>query len=63
MPWPLPIPQLVLAGIVALLPLVMVVRRPAPAPRLVAEVFAVTLLVSAVVWANWVLLWLLEQRG
>jgi len=61
MPWPLPIPQLVLAGIVALLPLVMVVRR--PAPRLVAEVFAVTLLVSAVVWANWVLLWLLEQRG
>jgi hypothetical protein len=59
MPWPLPIPQLVLAGIVALLPLVMVVRR--PAPRLVAEVFAVTLLVSAVVWASRILLGLLEQ--
>jgi len=63
MSWPRPIPQLVLAGIVALLPLVTLVRRPTPAPRLVAEVFAVTLLVSAVVWANWVLLWLLEQRG
>jgi hypothetical protein len=61
MPWPLPIPQLVLAGIVALLPLVMVVRR--PAPRLVAEVFAVTLLVSAVVWASRILLGLLEQYG
>jgi hypothetical protein len=59
MPWPLPIPQLVLAGIVALLPLVMVVRR--PAPRLVAEVFAVTLLDSAVVWASRILLGLLEQ--
>jgi hypothetical protein len=61
MPWPLPIPQLVLAGIVALLPLVMVVRR--PAPRLVAEVFAVTLLVSAVVWASRILLGLLKQYG
>jgi hypothetical protein len=61
MPWPLPIPQLVLAGIVALLPLVMVVRR--PAPRLVAEVFAVTLLDSAVVWASRILLGLLEQYG
>jgi len=56
---------LLLAGVVALLPLAALVRRPTSAPRLVVEAFAVTLAVIAAAWAGWlawVALWFLEQR-
>jgi len=56
------VPLLVFAGVVALLPLAAVVRRPTSAPRLVVEVFVVTVAVIVAVWAGWVLLWLIEQR-
>jgi hypothetical protein len=39
MSWTLPTPLLLFAGVVALLPLVAVVRRPTPAPRLMAEAY------------------------
>jgi hypothetical protein len=38
------------------------VRRPTSALRLVVEAFARTGAVIAAVWAEWALLWLLEQR-
>jgi hypothetical protein len=59
----LPIPLLLFAGAIALLPLAALVRRPTSAPRLVVEAFAVTLMVVVTVWAGWVLLWLLEGCG
>jgi hypothetical protein len=63
MSWLLPLPLLLLfAGIVALLPLTEIVRRPTSAQRLVVEVFVVTLAVITAVWAAWVLLWLIEQH-
>jgi hypothetical protein len=62
MSWSLPVPLLLFAGGVALLPLTALVRRPTSAPRLVVEAFAVALAVIAVVWAGWILLWLLEHR-
>jgi H+/gluconate symporter-like permease len=46
MNWVLPTPLLLFAGVVALMPLAALVRRPTSAPRLVAEVA----------------LWLIEQR-
>jgi hypothetical protein len=61
MSWILPIPLLVFAGAVALVPLAAVVRGPTP-PRLVVEASAVTLAVITVVWAAWLLLWLIEHR-
>jgi hypothetical protein len=60
--WILPVPLLLFASAVALLPLASLVRRPTSAPRLIVEVFAVTVAVMAAVWAGWVLLWLLEHR-
>ena len=62
MSWFLPTPLLLFAGIVALLPLAALVRRPTSAPRLVAEAFVSALAVIALVWLAWVALWLIEQR-
>jgi hypothetical protein len=62
MRWILPLPLLIFAGVIALLPLVALVRRPTSTPRLVVEAIAVTLAVIAAVWAGWVALWLIEQR-
>jgi hypothetical protein len=62
MSWTLPTPLLLFSGVVALLPLAMVVRRPTSARRLIVEAFAVTLGVIAAVWAGWVALWLIEHR-
>jgi hypothetical protein len=54
--------MLLFAGVVALVPLAALVRRPMSAPRLVAEAFTATLAVITAVWLAWVALWLLEQR-
>jgi hypothetical protein len=62
MNWIPPTPLLLFAGAVALLPLATVLRRPTSSPRLMVEVFAVTLAVIAAVWAGWLALWLLKQR-
>jgi hypothetical protein len=62
MSWILPVPLLAFAGVVALLPLAAVVRRATSVPRLIVEAFPVTVVVIALVWAGWLLLWLLEQR-
>ena len=62
MSWILPTPLLLFAGVVALLPLAALVRRPTSAPRLVAEAFVTALAVIALVWLAWVALWLIEQR-
>jgi hypothetical protein len=48
-------------GVVALLPLAAIVRRPTSAPRLVAEAFVTALAVIAFVWLAWVARWLIEQ--
>jgi hypothetical protein len=60
--WTLPLPLLLFAGVVALLPLMALVRRPTSAPRLVMEVFVTALAVIAAVWGGWLALWLIEQR-
>jgi hypothetical protein len=62
MSWLLPPPLLLFAGVVALLPLASLVRRPTSARRLLVEAFAITLAVIAAVLGGWLLLWLLEQR-
>jgi hypothetical protein len=62
MSWGRPSPLLLFAGVVALLPLAALVRRPTSAPRLLVETFAVTLAVMALVWLGWVILWLIEPR-
>jgi hypothetical protein len=62
MSWVRPMPPLLFAGALALLPLAALVRRPTSVPRLVGEAFAVTVAVIANVWLAWVALWLLEQR-
>jgi hypothetical protein len=56
------VPLFIFAGVVALVPLVPLVRRPTSAPRLDMEAFAVTLLVIALIWLGWVTLWLIEHR-
>jgi hypothetical protein len=48
--WVLPVPMLLFAGAVALLPLASLVRRPTAARRLVVEAVAVTLALIAAVW-------------
>jgi hypothetical protein len=53
MSWILPVPLLLLAGVVALWPLAVLVRRPTSAPRLVAEAFVTALAVIALVWLAW----------
>jgi hypothetical protein len=60
--WILPVPLLLLAGAVALLPLAALVRRPTSVPRLMAEAFVTALVVIALVCLARVALWLLEQR-
>jgi hypothetical protein len=62
MSWLLPTPLLLFAGVVALLPLAPLVRRPSSAPRLVAEAFVTTLAVIALVWLAWGAFWLIEQH-
>jgi hypothetical protein len=62
MSWLLPTPLLLFAGVVALLPLAALVRRPRSAPRLVAEVSIPALAVIALVWLVSVALWLIEHR-
>ena len=62
MSWILPVPLLLFAGVVALLPLAALVRRSTSVPRLMAEVFTTALAVIAAVWMGWVLLWPIEQR-
>jgi hypothetical protein len=62
MSWTLPLPLLLFASVVALLPVASLVRRPTSALRLIVEAFAVTLGVIAAVWAGWVALWLIEHR-
>jgi len=54
--------MLLFAGVMALLPLAALGRRPTSAPRLVAEVFITALAVIGLVWLAWVALWLIEQR-
>ena len=63
MSWTLPTPLLRFAGVVALLPLASLVRRPTSTPRLIAESFFSALAVIAFVWLAWAALWFLEQRG
>ena len=60
--WLLPTPLLIVAGVVAVVPLAFLLRRPVSLPRLIVEAFAVTLAVIALVWLGWVTLWLLEHR-
>jgi hypothetical protein len=48
MTWTLPLPLLLFAGVVALVPLIALVRRPTSVPRLIVEVFTGTLAVIAV---------------
>jgi hypothetical protein len=62
MSWTLPLPLVLFAGAIALLPLAAIVRRSTSASRLVAEAFVTALAVIALVWLAWVALWLIEQR-
>jgi hypothetical protein len=50
MSWTLPLPLLLFAAAVALLPLATVVRRPTSAPRLMAEAFITALAVIGTFW-------------
>jgi hypothetical protein len=54
--------MLLFAGVVALLPLATVERRPTSSPRLVAEAFITALAVIALVWLASMALGLIEQR-
>jgi hypothetical protein len=56
MSWTLPVPLLLFAGTMALLPLAALVRWPTSAPRLVAEAFVTALADIALVWLAWVAL-------
>jgi len=60
--WILLTSLLLFAGVVALLPLAALVRRPTSPPRLVAEAFVTALAVIALVLLVWVAFWLIEQR-
>jgi hypothetical protein len=62
MNWLLSTPLLLLAGVVALLPLAALMRRPTSPPRPVVETFVTALADIALIWLAWVALWLLEQR-
>jgi hypothetical protein len=62
MPWLLPDPLLLIAGVASLLLLPSLIRRPVSTPRLAAETFGATLGVIALFWLGWVALWLVEQR-
>ena len=60
--WSLPV-ALLIAGVVALLPLARLLRRPVSGPRLFVEIFVTALAVIAAVWLRWVAPWLIEQRS
>ncbi len=62
MTWTLPLPLLLFVGAVAFVAAWPRLRRPVSVPRLMAEVFAITLAVIAAFWLGWVILWLIEQR-
>ena len=62
MSWVLPVTLLLFAGVVALLPLARLLRRPVSGPRLLVEAFVTALAVVAVVWLAWIALWLVEHR-
>jgi hypothetical protein len=62
MSWLLPVALVPFAGAVALLPLVVLVRRPTSAPRLFSKGFFTVLAISTLVWLGWVALRLIEQR-
>ena len=62
MSWVLPTPLLLFAGVVALLPLTRLLRRPVSGPRLMAEAFVTALAVIGAFWLGWIALWLVEQR-
>ena len=62
MSWLLPPPLILFAGVVALWPLTLVLRRPTSAPRLLLEAFVTTAAIIALFWLAWVAYWLLEQR-
>ena len=49
-------PLVLIAGVVACLPLSALARRSVSLPRLVVEAFAVTVAVTGAVWAGWLLL-------
>ena len=52
MSWTLPTPLLLFAGVVALLPLVAIMRRSTSAPSLVAEALVTALAVIALDWPH-----------
>ena len=58
----LPPPLLLFAGVAALVPRVVLVRRSTLASQLVAGAFVMAGAVIAAVWAGWVLRWRVEQR-
>ena len=60
MSWILPTPLLLFVGVVAFVVAWPRVRRPPTLLRLMAETFAITLLVSATFWLGWVVLWMVE---
>jgi hypothetical protein len=60
--WLLPTPMLLFAGVVALIFVPVLSRRPVSQARLAVEAFACAHLSVAVVWAAWIILWLIEQR-
>ena len=70
MSWLLPTPLLIVAGVLALVPLTFLLRgdgkatpsRPVSLSRLIAEAFAVTLAVIGAFWLAWAALWVVEQR-
>jgi hypothetical protein len=62
MSWTLPTPLLLFAGVVALLPLVAIMRRSTSAPSLVAEALITALAVIALDWPASVAFWLVKQR-
>jgi hypothetical protein len=62
MNWTLPLLLLLFAGVVALVPLAAIVRRPTSAPHLLAEAAITTPTVIGAFWIAWVALWLIEQR-
>jgi hypothetical protein len=59
--WILPVPLVLFAGVVALLPLAALLRGPVSLPRLVVGVFVTALAVIALVWLGWAALWPIEQ--
>ena len=62
MSWTLPLPLLLFAGVVALLPLVVIVQRPTSTPRLMCAAFVTALAVIGAFWLAWAARWLFAQR-